>query len=585
MKHLPSACAAALALLAINTGARGQATPAPDLAGLWEAKGRFGPDVGGRLVIDRTVGGWRASVAGRTAVVRVAGDSVAFALPDSSGAFAGRFDAGRAHVVGHWIQPRTVESGQRYATPLVLDRCGADCFAGTVAPLADELTFFIRAERRADGTLRAFIRNPERNLGRFIRLHHLETDSSTVRLMDARGQLITRGTLHDGVMTISFEGRGGTYDFRRVPEGAFTFYYPRGRPSSAYAYAPPRARDDGWRVGTLEEVGISREKISELVRMLVETPVDSLGTHRVHALLIARHGKLVFEEYFHGQDAGRPHELRSASKTVTSVLAGAAMQAGMPVGPGTRVYATMRPGATDLDPRARALTLDHLMTMSSGLDCDDADEASPGNEETITQQEENPDWLGMILDLKMIRAPGDSAVYCSIQPHLAGGVLARATGRSIPDLMYALVARPMQMRGYFIPITPSGDAYMGGGWRFRPRDFMKLAQLYLDGGTSNGRRIVSAAWVRRSTAPRYPMGARARYGYLWWIIDYPYAGHTVRAYYASGNGGQEVMAIPELDLVIAIYGGNYNDGPAGIRSVQETIPRYILPAVMGDERA
>jgi len=405
-------------------------------------------------------------------------------------------------------------------------------------------------------------------------------DSSTVRLMDARGQLITTGMLHEGVITVSFAGRGGTYDFRRVPEDAFTFYYPRGRPSADYAYTPPRARDDGWRVGTLEEVGISREKITALVRMITDTPVDSLGTHRVHALLIARHGRLVLEEYFHGENADRPHDLRSASKTVASVLVGAAMQAGMPVGPDTRVYATMRPGATGLDPRARALALGHLMTMSSGLDCDDANDASPGNEETITQQEENPDWLGMILDLKMIRAPGDSAVYCSIQPHLAGGVLARATGRSIPDLMYELVARPMRMRGYSIAIAPSGDAYMGGGWRFRPRDFMKLAQLYLDGGTWNGRRIVSADWVRRSVEPRYPMGSRARYGYLWWITDYPYAGRTVRAYYASGNGGQEVMAIPELDLVIAIYGGNYNDGPAGIRSVYETIPRYILPAVM-----
>jgi CubicO group peptidase (beta-lactamase class C family) len=107
---------------------------------------------------------------------------------------------------------------------------------------------------------------------------------------------------------------------------------------------------------------------------------------------------------------------------------------------------------------------------------------------------------------------------------------------------------------------------------------MKLAQLYLDGGTWNGRRIVSRHWVRRSTEPRFPMGSRAKYGYLWWIMDYPYGGRTVRAFYASGNGGQEAMAIPALDLVIATYGGNYNDA-AGLQSLMDLIPHYILPAV------
>ncbi|HSU13672.1 serine hydrolase [Longimicrobium sp.] len=579
MKHLPRVCLAAVALAMAAPGAFAQRPAAPDLVGLWEAKGRFGPDVAGRLVVDHPAGGWRASIAGRAAAVRVARDSVAFELPDGSGAFIGRFDARRTRIVGHWIQPRTVESGQRYASPLVLEGCGTGCFAATVAPLADAITWFIRIDRRADGTLGAFIRNPERNLGRFIRLHHIEADSAGVRLLDARGQLLTRGTLHDGVMTVSFESRGGTYDFHRVPEGAFTFFHPRGRPAVPYTYTPPLAREDGWPVGTLEEVGISRDRISELVRSLIASAADSIGAYRLHGLLIARHGKLVLEEYFHGEDADHAHETRSASKTVESVLVGAAMQAGMDVGPDTRVYATMRPGARDLDPRAGALTLERLLTMSSGLDCDDGNDASPGNEETITQQEENPDWYGMILDLKMIRQPGDSAVYCSIQPHLAGGVLARATGRSIPDLMYDLVGGPLGMQGYYVPITPSGDAYMGGGWRFRPRDFMKLGQLYLNGGTWNGRRIVSEAWVRRSVTPRYPMGSRARYGYLWWVVDYPYAERTVQAYYASGNGGQEVMAIPALDLVIAVYGGNYNDGPANFQSIFETIPRYILPAV------
>ncbi len=572
MKHLPRIVAVAASLALSASAAAAQTAPPAELAGLWYARRDFGPEVAGRLVVDRANGGWRAAIAGRAAAVRVAGDTVAF---------TGRFDARRSRIAGHWLQPRTVASGNRFATPLVLDRCGTDCFAGEVVPAHDELSFYIPARRRADGSFGAFLRNPERNLGIFVRLARIDADSSgEVRLLDARDSVLFRGALRDGVMTIYIAGRGGSYDFRRVPEGAFTFFYPRGRPTASYEYAPPRPRDDGWPVGTLDEAGISRERISAVIDSLIDSPTDSIGAHRLHALLIARHGRLVLEEYFHGADADLPHETRSASKTMTTVLVGAAMQAGMKVGPATPVYATLRPGATGLDARKRALTLEHLLTMSSGYDCEDSGER-PGDEDVITQQEENPDWTGMILDLDLIRAPGDSAVYCSINPHLAGVVLSRATGRWLPDLWHELVAEPLQMRRYHIPLAPLGDAYQGGGWRIRTRDFMKLGQVYLDGGTWHGRRIVSEEWVRRSTEPRYPMGSRARYGYLWWTTDYPYAGRTVRAYYATGNGGQIMMVIPELDLVIGANGGNYNDRATG-RTVLELIPRFILPAVAED---
>jgi CubicO group peptidase (beta-lactamase class C family) len=580
---VPRSALAAVALLMMAARAHGQAA-APDLVGLWEAKGRFGPDVAGPLVVDRAGGAWRAAIAGRTAQVRVAHDSVAFDLPDGSGSFIGRLDAQGGRVVGHWIQPRTVTDGFRYASPLILEPCGAECFAGTVAPRADGFTFYLQVQPRADGTLGALLRNPERNLVRFIRVDHIEADGPAVRLLDVRDTVVATGVLRDeGVMTIYLPGRGGSYDFRRVPDGAFTFFYPRGYPTTAYSYTPPLDRRDGWPVGSLDDVDIDRAQIAAFVQTLASAPVDSAGALKVHGLLIARRGRLVLEEYFYGESGDKPHETRSASKSVTTVLLGAAMQTGAQIGPATAVYPAMRPGAGGLDARKRALTLDHLLTMSSGLDCDDNGDDRPGNETAITDQDDNPDWYGMILDLDVIREPGERAVYCSINPHLAGGVLARVTGRSIADLMYGLVAEPLGMRGYYVPITPTGDGYLGGGWRFRPRDFMKLGQLYLDGGTWRGRRILSEEWVRQSTAPRYALGTATRYGYQWWLREYPYAGRTVQAFYASGNGGQFVVVIPELDLVIAVYGGNYNERAGGLM-IADLIPRYILPAAREDRR-
>ncbi|MFN2398352.1 MAG: serine hydrolase domain-containing protein [Gemmatimonadaceae bacterium] len=553
-----------------------------DLVGLWQAKRRFGPDVRGRLVIDRPAAEWRASIAGRTAVTRIAHDSVWFALPDGGGSFIGRFDARRSTIVGHWIQPRTVTDGNTLASPIVLASCGTNCFNGNVVPRDEEFTFYIKVSKRPppDGALGAFIRNPERNLGRFIRLDHIEIDGKDVKLLDAKGASVAQGVMRDGVLTVYIENRGGSYDFRKVPDDSFTDFYARGRPTASYTYVPPRQQNDGWPVGTLDEVGMSAGKISEMMQSIINAPADSIGVHKPHGILIARHGKLVVEEYFYGEHGDKTHDTRSASKTVTTVLLGAAMQAGAKINPGTSVYSVMQPAATNIEPRKRALTLEHLLTMSSGLDCDDnSDTYSPGSEDAVTQQDTNPDWYRMILGLGMVRDPGVQSVYCSINPHLAGGVISRATGRSLPDLMWELVGQPLGMQHYYIQLTPLGEGYMGGGWRFRPRDFMKLGQLYLNGGTWGGRRVLSEDWVKRSTEPRYPMGSLSKYGYLWWVWDYPYEGRKVQAYFASRNGGQYVMVIPKLDLVFAAYGGNYNDA-ANWTTARQLVPRYVLAAVL-----
>jgi CubicO group peptidase (beta-lactamase class C family) len=116
---------------------------------------------------------------------------------------------------------------------------------------------------------------------------------------------------------------------------------------------------------------------------------------------------------------------------------------------------------------------------------------------------------------------------------------------------------------------------------------MKLGQLLVNGGTWNGHRILTQEWSRRATSPLYevkdfkPLAPSSflKYGYLWWVLDYPYKGRTVQAFYAGGNGGQVVMGIPELDLVIMLYGGNYADGRVSTEIQQSYVGKYILPAV------
>ena len=560
-----------------------QSQPAANLVGLWEAKRHFGPEVRGRLVL-QSVGlpeqpyprGWRATIAGRSVGVEPNGDSISFAFRDGSGRFIGSFDPVNSKMTGHWIQPNMWLKGGEVASPLWFSRCGEHCFAADVVPLNDEYTFYLNVTRRPDGSIGAVLRNPERNLGLRLGPDRLELKDSIVTWLKKDGRVINRAILRDSVMTVFLGGRGGSYDFRRVPENAYSSFYPRGTPTAVYSYRPPMKQADGWPVGTVEDVGMSRDTISALIKELINAPIDSIGALKVHGILIARHGKLVLEEYFYGEHGEKPHDTRSASKTLTSIILGAAARAGTPIDVETPVYSTLRPTGTN-DPRKRSLRLKHLLTMSSGLACDDNDEASPGNEETVFVGA--ADWTDAVLKLEMLRDPGSEIVYCSAGAQLAGAVGARLTGRSMLSMMRDLVAEPLGIRHYYTGITPAQDAVLGGGWYFLPRDFMKFGQLYLNGGTWQSRRVVDPSWVKQSTAVRYQFGRRLKYGYLWWIIDYPFGKDSVQAYFASGLGGQEVMVFPSLDLVVAAFGGNYGDDEANWATVVDLIPRYILKAI------
>lgn len=566
-----------------------QTNSAKELTGLWEAKRRFGPDIRGTLFIRQNGGNFEAEISGRVVPVKTEGGAISFTLPDGKGGFDGKFDARRTKISGHWTQERTTESGVLYASPVTLTKYAGNEWRGNVQPIDDTQTFYLMLKTRDDGSVGAFFRNPERNLGWLqFRADRIELEGNAVKLFAANkgrdtGQLLAEGRYDKdaGQLSIYMPRRGGTFDFQKVAGDAPSNFYPRGRPTENYRYTQPPALDDGWQTATLEDVGLSRSSIEKFIQAIIDTPIDSANAQEDHGILIARHGKLVLEEYFHGENREKTHDTRSASKSVVSDLMGAAIQSGVAVSPGNFVYKIMNGGEfpADLEPRKRVITVEHLLTMSSGLDCDDNDPDSPGYEDKMWEQTDEPDFYKWTMALKMARNPGEKAVYCSASPNLVGGIVKRASGKPLPELFQNLLAEPLNIRRYYVPISPTGDVTFTGGHRFLPRDFMKLAQLHLNGGTWNGRRIFSEEWSRRAVMPLYSLpDYKLDYGYLWWVKDYPYNGKTVRAYFASGNGGQIAMAIPDLDLAIGFYAGNYNDA-GGRTATNVYVPKYILPAV------
>ena len=322
--------------------------------------------------------------------------------------------------------------------------------------------------------------------------------------------------------------------------------------------------------------------MAHLVGSIAAFEPTGLRQPYIHGLLLAHRGKLVVEEYFHGYHREQTHDSRSAGKSLTSVLLGIAIHKGALASVDEPVYPLFG-GAKAFehpDPRKERMTVRHLVTMSSGLHCDDDDGSSPGNEDTMQSQDEQLDWYQYTLDLPMVREPGEAGAYCTAGIHLIGGVLRQATGLSLPRFFQEELAEPLDMPYYQMNLSPTYRGYMGGGIRLRPRDFLKLGQLYLDGGVWRGRRIVSEEWVRESAAPQASLYENGDYGFAWWRRSYEVRGQTLDTYYASGNGGQLLFVVPELDLVVLIQAGNYSDG----RTRNEFRDRYmresILPAAL-----
>jgi CubicO group peptidase (beta-lactamase class C family) len=269
--------------------------------------------------------------------------------------------------------------------------------------------------------------------------------------------------------------------------------------------------------------------------------------------------------------------MRSAAKTFDSALVGIAAFRGARLGEATRIapfYRAYAPFA-NADPRKDRITLGNLMTMTPGFACDDNDDASPGLEDTI--QETAHDWYRATLDLPMMNDPGSRALYCSQGLNLTGGVISGATRRWLPEFFDTELAQPLQFTHYYVPMMPTGTMYLGGGVYVTPRDFLKFGQLFLDGGVWNGRRLMSADWVRRSLRPHASLNAPRDYGLTWHIHRFTAGGKSHIAEEAGGNGGQMLFLIRDLGIVAMITAGNYGDYPTW-RTFADLSPQYVIPA-------
>lgn len=566
-------------LLILSVTAR--AVEPTDWVGLWGNETVFGPLLSGELVVDGRQTPWQASLAGMSATVERDGDTLSFAMPGGQGQFRGRMTGG--NIEGFWIQPPGQALASAYATPVRLPHGEGHVWMAQLQPLQDRVTQYMDIRRSSDGVLSAFLVNPEYNLGRGIRYDVALKDDAIVLTRPKHPGWALNGRFDEesGQLRIDWQGIG-VFAFTRRDRGDAVGYYASTPAGSQRAYRVPVAAGDGWITASLGDVGMRAAPMLRLQQQIESSDSPGPGDAQVHGLLVARHGKLVFETYLHGYSREQAHDTRSAGKSFASLLLGMAIDHGARVSAQTPVlplFAQDKPIA-HVDRDKRAITIGDLMSMRSGLACDDNDDHSPGGEDKMQSQHDERDWYRYTLNLPMAQAPGaDKAVYCSAGINLLGGVVRQATGRKLTDLFHDWIAEPMQMRGYHLNLMPDGDAYLAGGIYMRPRDMLKLGQLYLDGGAWHGRQLIDRRWIEASVARHATFGPNHDYGYAWHLHAFRVDGHDYRGYAAEGNGGQFVIVVPELDLVVAITAGNYGEFSVWY-PLQALVADYVIPAAL-----
>jgi CubicO group peptidase (beta-lactamase class C family) len=357
----------------------------------------------------------------------------------------------------------------------------------------------------------------------------------------------------------------------------------RGRVAAGVVRGAPADLDDGWPVTAPERQGMD----GALLRGIA-VRFAACEEARAHAVVVARHGALVYEHYFTGEDwrwtsplgvvafdAAVKHDLRSITKSVTSLMVGTALDRGWIEDLDTPVFSYF-PEHAELRSSAKdRITLAHLLTMSAGFAWDERgawDRAT--NNERLMDEARDP--YRYVLEQDLATAPGRFYDYCGGAPTLLQGVVQRTSGKSLDVVARETLLEPLAITDAEWTRFPNGDVRGYGGLRLRPRDLAKIGQLVLDRGIWQGRQIIRPEWIAASTAPRINGDGIFYYGYLWWLGRFLVERQEIRWIAAFGNGGQRLYIVPRLDLVVAVTAGAYT-APQIVGEV--VLKRHVLPAI------
>jgi CubicO group peptidase (beta-lactamase class C family) len=311
----------------------------------------------------------------------------------------------------------------------------------------------------------------------------------------------------------------------------------------------------------------------------------------LHAALMVRHGRIVYERYFTGEDrawgtalgqveyhAGLRHDLRSITKSIVSLLFGIASDRGLVQDPDEPVFSFVPEYAALKTPEKARITLRHVLTMSAGLAWNEyIPYSDPANSER--RMMDAPDRYRYVLEQPSVRPAGAAYNYSGGLTALLAEILQKRSGSAIDALANEALFGPLGIRDLEWGQYADGAVNISG-LRMRPRDLAKIGQLVLTGGMWNDRRVVSKTWIEDSTSPHVHGEGLFFYGYQWWLGRSLVNRREVQWISAVGWGGQRMYIVPSLDLVVVVTAGLY-DNPILMPVIGEIIlRRYALPAAL-----
>ena len=354
---------------------------------------------------------------------------------------------------------------------------------------------------------------------------------------------------------------------------------PDGRPVRYQCSTPPSLAD-GIRVGPPGPETLACAVATQIVNGVIDGSYPD-----VRAVVVHHKGALVLEQYFYGYDRDRPHQMRSLTKSVIALLAGAAVDRGLLNANEPVLYRLGYASVANRDPRKSRITLTHLLSNQSGLACDDHDGASPGNEVKLY---DSVDWPKAFVDLPVHTEPGTAGRYCSFGILTAGRLIELAAKQPLAtfaqDVLFGpLGVSPAQWRWAFVLDRSQRNEF--GQIYLRPRDMVKLGLLIHQRGTWQGRRVISETWINNVIA-KHAHVDESDYGlgiwHRWYGVATGNGVQRVETIMLSGNGGQKVYVVPSLDLVVAFTGGAFNaESPVNTLMARVLLPALLEPANEG----
>lgn len=362
--------------------------------------------------------------------------------------------------------------------------------------------------------------------------------------------------------------------------------------SSVQSIADPDIWPTGmWPTSTPEEQGMDSGLLLNMFDFIAK------NRKNIQSLLIVRNGHLLAEAYFDPYRADTKHLLASASKSITAILLGIAIKDGYIRNLDQRMI-DFFPEVSEarLDPRKKDITLEHLLTMTAGIDWHETDRSYASTHNSLAQMIEQADWLPFILERPMAAKPGEKFTYNSGLSHLLSAIIQKETGLTAAKYAEMNLFDPLGITDYFWESDPGGITVGGWGLMLTPRDMAKLGYLYLRKGKWEDQAVVPAAWVAESTKRhldilsnsdlrykvlerlyrlfrREPPFRHYSYGYHWWVP-------TFGGYAARGHAGQAIFVIPQLDMVVVITGGLPR---SDLFLPEKLMEDHIIPAVRSSE--